>query len=431
MSTSKLVQVATLIALSSPLYAQNAHRFQQSSRPAKHNYRSGFELPAQFKLGAPAHAITATDLNNDGIMDFAIHSNLSIMVILSTGTRTYAQPITYPAPGTFPGRDIVSGDFDNDGDNDLAYLTPVGTLGDGNFAVNILSNLGNGSFSNASSFTVIHPFDTTTFFQMNEWTATDLNNDGYTDFAIASTVGGLAPGDGYLTIVMNSTPQTGSLSFNESISHSTNQGTSFIIQAADLDNDGDQDIVMTHAPDNGISVYLNDGDGINGNMNPDNLSGSNDFGSRPLAIGDLNNDGYADLLYLKSGQFPNLNSIKVLLNLDAGTDPRDAGTFRESLEFPIGPTQLPVSFGTRMFINDFDNDGFNDIATSFAGTVGSIILIPELGPQRSISENFIHQDTVALDLEGDGDIDFVSVNGNGSMLSILRNRGQRPFSMRP
>ena len=430
MRFQRTLPILSMALLPSIALAQGQLSAQSVSPSQRYNPVSGYTLPTTLSLGAPAYRIATGDLNNDGVQDFVVLGNLEILVVLSQSQLSYAPPIAYATPGVSGGRDILVDDFDGDGNIDIAYITPVGTPGGGEYAIHILPNLGDGSFGTTQSFEVIHPFDLTTFFQATQLTSSDLNNDGLPDIAVATTVGGLSPGDGWLTIVINTSTQ-GNLSFNDAVNLDTRDGTSYDLLANDVDNDGDQDIVMSHARDNSITVFFNDGSGINGPIDSTTLSGNNGFGPRPLAAGDLNGDGYDDLLFLKYGQLPQLNIVKVLLNLDAGTDPRDAGVFRLNNEFVIGPTQLPYSTASNIFINDFDLDGFNDIAAGFDGTVGSIELLPAIGSMQVLSSNFLHTDVVPVDIEGDGDLDFVSVNGNGGQLSISRNRGQRVFSSRP
>ena len=403
--------LALIVIGSGTTYAQGAS--------ASFAYWRGFQSPVQYALGANGWTINTVDLNGDGVLDFAINSAPNIIVVLSDGPNSYAPAAIYPAPGTANGRAVLGGDFDRDGDQDLAYLIASGTPGSGNFTINILSNAGDGTLIPGGAFEVIHPAVPGMFFQSNQWTSTDLNGDGAPDIAIAATVGGLVPGDGYLTVVLNTTSIGGAMSFAEGVHMDTGFGTPLNIQHADLDNDGDEDIAMTHSRNNGVSVFLNDGSGTAGTIDKMTLSGSNGFGNRPLGVGDMNSDGYADLVYSD----PRTNTLKLVLNLDGGTDPNKAGQFRQDVDIQIGSASTTEQISATM-VADFDGDGFSGVASSFSGDTGHIQLLRTGGPALTLASG-VRQIAVAVDLEGDGDVDFASVNGPAGTLTIVRNRGNR------
>lgn len=91
-------------------------------------YWLGFQSPVQYALGANGWTINTVDLNGDGVLDFAINSAPNIIVVLSDGPNSYAPAVIYPAPGTAGGRAVLGGDFDQDGDQDLAYLAVSWTI---------------------------------------------------------------------------------------------------------------------------------------------------------------------------------------------------------------------------------------------------------------------------------------------------------------
>ena len=290
----------------------------------------------------------------------------------------------------------------------------------------MLTNAGDGSFTVGAPLGVIHSPVPGSIFQALGWTAADMDGDGLTDFEVATTIGGQANGDGYHSIVLNRTLPGGPITLADSVSLITGDGSSFVIVHGDLDNDGDEDLVTSQAKDHSIAVLLNDGSGIAGTMDSTTLSGRSGFGNRGLAVGDLNADGFADIAFLDPwGSGISTNTVTVLLNLDGGTDSAKAGQFREDVAWAIGP-QPPTGIATRIAIGDFDRDGFNDLVSSFVGNVpgtGELSVLRASGPTETLVPGFDHHSMIVTDLEGDGDLDFASIDVFGQVLLITINTG--------
>ena len=141
-----------------------------------------------------------------------------------------------------------------------------------------------------------------------------------------------------------------------------------------------------------------------------------DTGSAPraIAIGDLNNDGRADLAVANAGS----NSVAVLLGIGGGA-------FAPRVDYPAG--KAPVS----LVIADLDGDGDQDLAVasydssrveiltgSGNGTFGAgVALNTGLNP-RSIG---------VADLNGDGRPDIVTANQGAGTATIFLNQGSGTF----
>ncbi|WP_324679525.1 FG-GAP-like repeat-containing protein [Hymenobacter sp. GOD-10R] len=230
-----------------------------------------------------------------------------------------------------------------------------------------------------------------------------------------NVVTGDLDGDGDVDLASVSTSRSVSVRFNNgtgSFSGSTEVALNPDLSArrvalADLDNDGDLDLltVGSNSSEKGfLSVRLNNGQGSFTAV-PDVSVGD---GAQNLAVGDVNGDGYLDVLTANSPSRPGTVSVR-LNNGD--------GTFA-----PAGGDAL-VYIANRPFdikLGDIDQDGDLDMVTSNLGSVtvfrnsgtGSFTT----GQQIAIASSpFQYSSSLDLgDIDQDGDLDFVAGIGVGS-----------------
>lgn len=183
------------------------------------------------------------------------------------------------------------------------------------------------------------------------------------------------------------------------------------VVAADLDADGDVDVVTAGLSGGGVVVLPNDGHG--------------GFGDRirypgervnMLSLEDMDGNGTLDVLSANTSA----NSVGLYWN------PGD-GTFAEHETFPVGAGVSAVVGG------DFDGDGDMDIAASNRGSFSVSIVLQQ--DTRSFSE----RERIALlaapeflvvgDFDGDGDPDLATANRDATA-DVLLNDGQGVFSSR-
>ncbi len=191
----------------------------------------GLGPPDPRPLGGQSNWATFCNLNGDQHLDLAITHRQGlgrVCVFLGNGTRELPVPAEY-----FAGRDpelIRAADLDADGDLDLAIFNWA------SHDVSILRNAGDGTFTLAQSV----PVDLSTAFARSPaWAdVADLDGDGDLDIATAGvTAIGLVHvllnrGDGtFRNAIQQSVPGVGA---GEAM------GT---LAAADLDDDGDVDLV--------------------------------------------------------------------------------------------------------------------------------------------------------------------------------------------
>ncbi len=270
---------------------------------------------------------------------------LSALIAICLGNGIYAQNFTLkPSSGIIPLRysSVQFADIDGDGDLDL-FAT--GANNSYILTSKLYKNDGTGNFT-------LHDEDT--FIKTREGSSAfaDVNGDGAPDL-----------------IVLGSTYATSTKLYindgqgNFSLSPSSNFRNSMkgSIACADLDNDGDIDVVITgmfSSDQRFTEVYMNDGNGI---FTLKSNSGFENAGvmSSSVALADVNGDGFKDMLL--SGILQNAQFMSKLY-LNDGT-----GSFTET---PNVFTK--VALGSASFA-DIDLDGDQDLLL-----VGAVINNPSV-----------------------------------------------------
>jgi len=310
------------------------------------------------QAGLGIYSIRAEDFNGDGYDDLiAADPATNAYYFKCRGDGTFEEPVTLVR--TQGSRDIATGDWNNDGNLDLAAANHD------NFEVTIHFGNGDGTF--------VFTEATKSSGEPHGIAALDYNGDGNLDLMIAMGPWGyqLLRGDG--TGGFDALPETPGF-----FSH---------LMAADFNGDG-RDDVITFGPFPGYSgtsyqVWLNEGEGkfTMATMVPHE--------SETLTLADMNGDGALDLI---------LGGGSSLLRILPG---KGDGTFN-------GVIQIGQIFSSSLTARDLDGDGLEDIIS--AGPTGLWIFrgdqnerLVEWGSQlRRINS----AGGMALeDLDGDGGMD--------------------------
>jgi len=217
-----------------------------------------FQPAKQFAVGYSALAVAVGDFNKDGNLDVVVGQarERSIGVLLGNGDGTL-QPVTsYTVPGAGYPESLAVGDFNDDGNLDIAAA---------NGDLHIFQGNGDGTFKPAA--------DTG---PANSIVAADVNLDGRIDIVSNNGVYLNEGGGAVSYIALKNASQL----FGESLA------------IGDFNNDGKPDIVMP-----GLGILLGRGDGTFAPPVSTYVDGPS---SASLAVGDFNRDGKLDVVQIAS-----------------------------------------------------------------------------------------------------------------------------------
>jgi hypothetical protein len=222
----------------------------------------------------------------------------------------------------------------------------------------------------------------------------DLDNDGYEDIIGA---GGYDPG------VYAWYRNNGDSTFTEHIIGSdVNYDDAYAVTAADLDNDGNRDVIGAASWTGLIHYFLNDGSGSFGSGNLINAGICDDVYS--IFAADINKDGYIDILSASYGDneiawWENDGNLLNGISTDDWTKHTIDGSFTNA---------------SCVYSIDIDGDGDNDVIAASKQANGEIALwlnngTGTFGPKIPVDAAFAFPSGVySADINGDGNLDIIA-----------------------
>lgn len=297
----------------------------------------GAPVNLQLPLTPPFYNVDATaagDIDGDGDIDICVlTTGVGFQIFLNPGTGVFGSSST-----VFPGASMSSSsseaflkDLDSDGDLDFIVIN------DGVDGFTIIPNTrttpGQLSFGTPVSYTLFP--SSSSFIQAVSIDFADINGDNIIDLcALTASRGAVVyfgtgdtnftrqtaypidqfmtrlqlgdiNGDGHNDIVaVNRSGSTGGLYrlindgtgvFGSSLPV-INEGNGFALELADIEQDGDLDVIMSDLQTNSVIAFRNDGSGEFPNYTRHDISSD----ARQLAIGDLDGDSDLDMCVVSS-----------------------------------------------------------------------------------------------------------------------------------
>ncbi|MBS2032215.1 MAG: VCBS repeat-containing protein [Deltaproteobacteria bacterium] len=415
----------------------------------------GLAAPQNFATSCWHDALLVADVNHDGLPDLlaagngncspvngnATYSPGFLDVALGTGTSTLGALRTYAVPAI---GGIAAADFDHDGNLDLALapesditgIIPVHGLGDGGFELPAqytstarLTDLLVTRLGTSAPLAVISlEWDVNNSFTM-QVASRQVNADGTLQAPVRTTLATNQQagwpffaaadinGDGNVDLVISENAFNGVSAFDvftgDGAGHFTSASrTSFSsvvsaqLAAVDVNNDSKVDVVVNTGSQ--ISIYPGNG---NGTFGLAHAALVNQVNTNKLAVADLNHDGNWDLF------------VPPLVALGNGDFTFQTAT---SVAGVAGNSGWPL-------VADFNNDGYPDILAvgvqvevglndgngAFPTVKGTTVdYDAQLAPNRALA---------VADMDGDGNLDLVAAGDFGSV-AILYGAGDGTFT---
>ena len=230
-------------------------------------------------------------------------------------------------------------------------------------------------------------------------TAADVDGDGDLDL--------LAANDASASVSVGLNNGNGTFAATTSVAVGFAPGS---VVAADVDDDGDLDLLVANVGAGTVSVRFNNGSG--------SFSGTTDVavGSTPkgVAVADVDGDGDLDFLTANAGN----NTVSVRYN-------NGSGSFSGSTSAAVGSQPYSVAVG------DLDSDGDLDLLTANNGDNSVSVRLNNGGGSffgsTELAVGAMAFSVVAADVDSDGDLD-VLAGSFGSGVSVRLNNGSASFS---
>ncbi len=336
------------------------------------------------------------DFNGDGFADVALtnRDSNSISVFINAGNGTFAAPVKYKV---FRPENVIAADFLGNGKIDLAV---IGSAPNSDNAVNISSGSSSNDQKDGLSLFIGNgdgtfnptPIDYKIRRGTRSAVAGDFNHDGLPDLAVTGQFG------------LTTTQNAGNGVFAPQVIYRTGDGNASYVTKADLNNDGNPDLILAKGSTSKLRILLGDGSGTFTLTPKPVLIG----GINPISIttGDFNGDGNQDLVVAGNGFRQGMRTL-----LGSGD-----GTFSARI-----PTKF-TGFLQSVAAGDFNNDGKPDVVavdfTSslqvFVGNGDGTFQTPER--QHGGTQGFV---VGVADLNNDGKLDLLFSRHNS--LEVLLN----------
>lgn len=249
-------------------------------------------------------SLDVADFNGDGNQDVVLGSQGrevqdpgQVLLFLGDGTGNFPDRAAASITVGISPWQVTTADFNGDGKLDVAVTN------NGSASVSILLGNGRGNLGAPASVTVGN--------RPTQLCVGDLNNDGAADLVVTN--------ESSNSVSVRLGTGTGTFS-RPTGSEFSSGGTPSSVAAADVNGDGNLDVLVTNygLAENTVAVRLGNG---SGNFTTPTIGATVQVGTRPIALtmADLDNDGDLDLMTASFNNY--LNSYTLSARLNNGTIP--------------------------------------------------------------------------------------------------------------
>jgi len=280
-------------------------------------------------------AIAVGDVDGDGKPDLAATNpnNGSVNLFINDGAGRLSAPTSYSVGKNPVG--VIIGDLDHDGHLDIGTANHGDPSHNGS-GIGVLLNAGHAAFLASTYAAGPSP---------NFLLLADLNGDGRGSLVVADDAGGVR------VMTNDGMGQFGGATGVKTYAAGSSPHA---LASGDLNGDGRADVVVAGGGDGGggIGILLNVGNGALGAA----IIYGGDRYPTSVAVGDLNGDGYPDLIV----SFINSGTIGVYLN-------NGTGAFRDPVGFETD------GWVSSLAVGDVNSDGKLDVVAANANGVAVLL----------------------------------------------------------
>jgi hypothetical protein len=371
-----------------------------------------FQNFVAFSGGVCPSAVAAGDFNKDGNQDLVIGNSAGcgshpaqISIVLGNGNGTFGQPVTYPA-GDSPIA-VAVGDFNNDGNLDVAEANFTGSLPaqSDTHTVDVFLGNGDGTFQPRTIYPVEH--------YPTGIVVSDFNGDGNLDMAVTCQI------ENVVKIFRGN----GKGSFGAGIEYEAGDSPIGIV-AGNFAGSGRSDLVTVNQSDQSVSLLVDNSNGT--------FRTAVDYPAgmipQQVASGDFNGDGNLDAVVAEAAP-PGSTTITLATFLGNGK-----GGFNKEVSTPVSGSSSN-NFPIGIAVGSFGN-GTLDVALSRGTSSGRDVTILLgngdgsflIGSDYSIGNASASPAIAAAQLTSNGILDLITSGCGGTCVSVLMGNGNGTFA---
>ncbi len=373
-----------------------------------------FKVNPQEFVGFGPVDVQCADFDNDGSMDLittdgrpynnSAYGLGSVSIIFNYGYAVFKWDEEFKV-GSTP-RGIDSSDVDNDGDLDIASANYFGST------MSVIVNDGTGNFGANRDYQIgLEPYAVC---------MADFDQDGWIDIASAD--------EARFVIIPKFNRGDGTFTTDHPY-HYDIGGYPFALRTTDLNNDNYPDLITANHGQGTLTLLINQGPGAARDAMFGNDEEANKFvtisldGRMPfdLAMGDVDGDGFDDLITANMGSDGEPQSSMSVLLYDQATE-----TYPTIDDYDVGKGPSTI------VLDDYDGDGDLDTACVNSKSDSLSILFND-----GTGKFFGRKDyglgarpffLATADIDGDNDVDLLATCAYSNTLTVLLNDGFGEFT---